>query len=89
MISRLRRGLDPLDLEIVERAFHCALDTIRSDPTLDLESDEELESALRRELEEMVRSSGISDPEGVLDVLVADFSERYGTELRIRSQTGD
>jgi hypothetical protein len=36
----------------------------------------------------MVRSSGVSDPEAAFDLLVADFSERYGAELRIRSQTG-
>jgi hypothetical protein len=36
---------------------------------LDLENDEELERALRRELAETVRASGVTDAEALLDIL--------------------
>jgi hypothetical protein len=66
----LQGDLDPLDLEIVERALQgvCEGITAGSAP-LDLESDEELERALRRELAETVRASGVTDAEALLDIL--------------------
>jgi hypothetical protein len=76
MVSTFRRDLDPLDLEIVERAFNSVVGAVSAEAPCDLESDEALEAALRRELTEMVRSSGVSDPESVLDILVADLSDR-------------
>ena len=43
--------LDPLDNEILERAFDATWDSIKSSGQhFDTESDEELEAALRREL---------------------------------------
>jgi hypothetical protein len=50
MLSKFRRNLDPLDLELLERAFECAWLALRENNAfVDLESDEELEAALRRE----------------------------------------
>jgi hypothetical protein len=80
MVSTFRRDLGPLDLEIVERALNGVVDAVRTEAPCDLESDEALEAALRRELVEMVRSSGVSDPEVLLDLLVADWSDRYTRE---------
>jgi hypothetical protein len=70
MVYTLQGDLDPLDLEIVERALQgvCEGITAGSAP-LDLESDEELERALRRELAETVRASGVTDAESLLDIL--------------------
>jgi len=52
----LRRVLDPLDLEIMERAMQGVSDAISAGSApAELDSDEELELALRRELAEMVR----------------------------------
>jgi hypothetical protein len=70
MVYTLQGDLDPLDLEIVERALQgvCEGITAGSAP-LDLESDEELERALRRELAETVRASGVTDAEALLDIL--------------------
>jgi hypothetical protein len=46
-----RNELDPLDNEILERAFDASWDAIKSaGQHFDAESDEELEAALRREL---------------------------------------
>jgi len=71
MALALGRDLDPLDLELVERAFECVLDAIETDSAPDeFETDEEFEIALRRELAEMVRSSGISDVDALLDLLL-------------------
>jgi hypothetical protein len=77
MDCTLQRDLDPLDLEVVERAVQSAFDTIKvgSGP-VELESDEELELALRRELAEMVRASGVSDADVLLDLLMEGMSEK-------------
>jgi hypothetical protein len=57
MLSKLRRDLDPLDLEILERAFEDAVIALKENDTLnDLDSDEALEASLRRELVEIARS---------------------------------
>jgi hypothetical protein len=78
MVSKFRRDLDPLDLEIVERAFDGVSDAIKTGTNLvDPESDEELETALLRELVEMVSVSGVSDPEALRDILVADMIDRW------------
>ena len=66
-----RNELDPLDSEILERAFETTWDTIKgTDQHFDAESDEELEAALRRELIEIARLNGVSDPETLKDVLL-------------------
>jgi hypothetical protein len=70
MVYTLQGDLDPLDLEIVERALQGLCEGIAaSSAPLDLESDEELERALRRELAETVRASGVTDAESLLDLL--------------------
>jgi hypothetical protein len=66
MVYTLQDDLDPLDLEIVERAVQGVCEGVA---TGDLESDEELERALRRELAETVRASGVTDAEALLDIL--------------------
>jgi hypothetical protein len=67
MAYTLQSDLDPLDLEIVERAFQGVCEGISAGSApLDLESDEELERALRRELAETVHAS---DAEALLDIL--------------------
>jgi hypothetical protein len=76
MVLQFRRDLDPLDLEVVERAFEVASDAIKTKATFDPDSDEALEAAMRRELVEMICSTGVSDPEALLDILFADFSDR-------------
>ena len=45
-------------------------------PPVDLESDEGLEMALRRELAEMIRASGISDADVLLDILIDGMAHR-------------
>ena len=59
----LRHELDPLDLEILEREF--------DDPAVDFESDEGLDSILRRELIEIACFYGVNDTETLRDVLLA------------------
>jgi hypothetical protein len=55
----------------VEGAFEAAGEAIKgSDRHSDTESDEELELALRRELIEIARLNGVSDPETLKDVLL-------------------
>jgi hypothetical protein len=70
MVYTLQRDLDPLDLEIVERALQGVWEGITAGSApLDLERDEELARALRRELAETVRVSGVTDAEALLDIL--------------------
>ena len=79
MVCTLQRDLDSLDLEIVERAVQGVSDAIKAGATpADLESDEELELALRDELAEMVRASGVSDADVLLDILIEGMSGKIG-----------
>ena len=51
-------------------------DTIKTGCDLvELESDEDLERALRRELAEMVRVNGVSDPDVLLDMVIEGMGE--------------
>jgi hypothetical protein len=66
--------LDPLDNEILERAFDANWEAIKgSHQRFDADSDEELEAALRRELIEIARFNGVSDPETLRDILLASL----------------
>jgi hypothetical protein len=86
MLLRFRRDLDPLDLEIVERAFESAWSTLKeNDALVDNYSDEELEAALRRELIEIARFNGVTDPEILRDILVADLSDRRSSATKLLS----
>jgi len=69
-----RNELDPLDSEILEKALDATWDAIKSTGQhLEAESDEELEFALRRELIEIVRLNGVSDPATLKDILLASI----------------
>lgn len=75
MVCTLRRDLDPLDWEIVERAVQGVSEIARAgQPPADLDSDEDLERALRRELAEMIHASGVGDADVLLDILITGMS---------------
>jgi hypothetical protein len=77
MLSKLRRDLDPLDLEILERALESAVVALKEGDTFnDLDSDEALEASLRSELAEIARSNGVSDADTLRDVLLAALSDQ-------------
>jgi hypothetical protein len=64
--------LDPLDREILERAFYATWAAVTSnDARIDFDSDEGLEAILRRELIEIAWFDGVSDPETLRDILLA------------------
>jgi hypothetical protein len=65
-------SFDPLDFETMERALKDAKAAV--DPRLDFESDEELEAALRCELIQIACSTAVSDPERLLDLVLARLS---------------
>jgi hypothetical protein len=65
MLSKFRRDLDPLDLELLERACVAVKE---NDSRNDLDSDEALEATLRRELIEIACSNGVSDAETLRDI---------------------
>jgi hypothetical protein len=68
----LRHELDPLDLEILERAFDATLAAIkRTDRPAEFDSDKGLEAILRRELIEMAYCNGVSDPETLRDMVLS------------------
>lgn len=75
MNSSVECALDPLDLEIVERALEGVSEAVRNESLAERESDEGLRAALRRELIQLVRSSGISDPDALRDILVVNMTE--------------
>ena len=77
MLFKFRRDLDPLDLELLERALEGVLDALKEDNGLvDLDSDEVLEAALRSELVDIARCNGVTDPDTLRDILLAVMSER-------------
>ena len=77
MDGTIAPDLDPLDLEVLERALEGTPDAIKTPPAVaELESDEELERALRGELAEMIRANGVSDADALLDIFIDGKTER-------------
>ncbi len=67
-----RHELDPLDLEILERAFDATWAAVkRADRPVEFDSDEALEAILRRELIEIAHFNGVSDPETLRDMVLS------------------
>lgn len=76
MASNFHDALDPLDLEILERALDGALASLKEhEARVDLDSDDELEATLRRKLIEIARLNGVNDPETLRDILLAALSD--------------
>ena len=76
MHQKFKRELDPLDLEILERAFESAWAAFKEKAGYaDLDSDKELEAALRRELIDIVRCNGGKDAETLRDILLATWPD--------------
>lgn len=88
MNSSVECALDPLDLEIVERALEGVSEAVRNESLAERESDEGLRAALRRELIQLVRSSGISDPDALRDILVVNMTDRWGQQQGLRANIG-
>jgi hypothetical protein len=69
-----KNELDPLDREILERAFDATWEAIKEGHQhFDADSDEELEAEVRRELVEIARINGVTDPETLKDILLASM----------------
>jgi hypothetical protein len=69
-------SFDPLDREILERAFDATWAAVKhNDPLSEFDSDEGLEAALRRELIQIACSSGVSDPETLRDLVLTVLSD--------------
>ena len=64
---------DPLDREILERAFDVTWESIKQSHLHFHADDEELEAEVRRELVEIARINGVSDPETLKDILLASM----------------
>jgi len=72
LFRSLRHEWDPLDLEILEKAFDATWDAVKgSDLAVDFDSDEGLAAILRRELIEIACFRGVSDPETMRNLLLA------------------
>ncbi|MGH9552286.1 MAG: hypothetical protein ACRD3W_23065 [Terriglobales bacterium] len=80
MQSKLRRDFDPLEVELMERAFESAWAAVKGNhaPRGELDTDEELEAKLRCELVEIALSYGVSDPETLRDILLGTLSGPEG-----------
>ena len=77
MRSKLRYYLDPLDFELVERAFEGAWAAFKGNHGMssELDTDEELETSLRQELIEIALVNGVRDAETLRDILLATRPE--------------
>jgi hypothetical protein len=83
-----KNELDPLDREILERAFDATWEAIKgSHQHFDADSEEELEAEVRRELVEIARVNGVSDPETLKDILLASMPASGA--LRSDPQSGE
>lgn len=69
MFRSLRHQFDPLDREILERAF---------DATLALVANDRITTVLRKELIEVAESNGLSDAETLRDLVLARLQFRPG-----------
>src|SRR5262245_42910557 len=69
-----KNELDPLDGEILEWALDVTWEATKGIyQHFDADSDEELEAEVRRELIEIARINGVSDPETLKDILLASM----------------
>jgi hypothetical protein len=67
-----RHELDPLDLEILGRAFDATWAAIKgTDRPVEFDSDEGMEAILRRALIEIAYFNGVSDPETLRDMVLS------------------
>ena len=72
LLRQPRHELDPLDLEILERAFDATWAAVKgNDRHVEFESDEGLEPSLRRELIEIAYFNEVSDPETLRDMVLS------------------
>jgi len=77
LFGSLRHEFDPLEREILERAFDAALAVI---------GDGGAKSFLRGKLIEVARVNGLSDPETMRDILLTRLSSDRGTCLNRQFQ---
>jgi hypothetical protein len=72
MISKIHRALDPLDVEILERAFDEAWTTFKEgEKAIESDCDQALEAALHRELIEIARLYGVTESDTLGDARAA------------------
>jgi hypothetical protein len=86
MLSKFRRDLDPLDLELLERAWVAVKE---NDSLNHLDSDEALEAILRLELIEIARFNGVSDAETLRDVCLASDEARKKYEATLKANRAE
>jgi hypothetical protein len=72
VFNSLRQEFDPLDREILERAFDVAWATVKERERLEtgLDDDDKLTAMLRSNLIEIAQTKRFSDAEALLDVLL-------------------
>ena len=72
MFNSLSQEFDPLDREILERAFDVAWATVKERKRLEtgLDDDDKLTAMLRSNLIEIAQTKRFSDAEALLDVLL-------------------
>ena len=89
MFRSLRHKLDPLDREILEKAFDATWDAVKgNDLSVDFDSDEGLEAILRRELIEIACFNGVSDPETLRDILLNSSAVGQTSTVKRRARAG-
>jgi hypothetical protein len=74
-----QQKLDPLDRELLERAFDAELAAANGNPSIEFDSDEGLEVILRRELLEIACFNGVSDPETLRELVFTNLAHPSGS----------
>ena len=75
MVCKSNRVFDPLDLEILERAFDGAWTAFKENQ---FASDAEFEALLHRELTEIAAFNGANDVQGIRDIVLSAAVMRLG-----------
>ena len=74
--------LDPLDREILKRAFEAAWTAAKQSSYADLDDDESLKAMLRTELAEIARSFGLNDFETLRHVALERLPPKLKQALK-------
>lgn len=86
MFRSRRKQFDPLDREILERAFDATWAVVKeNDLPINFDSHEGLEAIIRRELIEIARFNGVSDSETLRDILLARLPQVLRQQVSVTS----
>jgi hypothetical protein len=80
-------SFDPLDRELLDRAIDAVDAASGEDSSLELDSDETLEEALDREIMDIAKGNGVTDPKSIRE-FISPRTDQVGQPLDQVAQVG-